>query len=137
METPVASNETRAVIPRPTGDKHPHSTTKSPIEKACCDGHPDADCTRIQQTLLGADSILLYRLPKMHLRPLETDTQTLATCMQTPPTPTQRITETNQTTPPDLADGDAYRKRTQGDDWVPDGNRSGDTDMDIGSKNGR
>src|SRR5437588_3967069 len=136
METPMARNETRAVISRPTGDKHPDATRKSPIKKTCCNAHLDADWTWIQQTLPGADPILLYRLPQMHLRPLETDTQSLTTGMQTPPTPTQRITETNQTTPPDLAEGDAYRKRTQSDDWVPDGNRSGDTDMDIGSKNG-
>ena len=136
METPIAGNEMGAVIPRPTGDKYPHTTTKSPIEKTCCDNHSDADWTWVQQTLPGTDSVLLYRLSQMHMRPLETDTQTLTARVQTPPTPTQRSTQTTQTTPPDLADGDAYRKRTQSDDWVPDGNWSGDTDMDIGSKNG-
>src|SRR5437588_4137812 len=99
----MARNETWAVIPRATGDKHPHATTKSPIEKTCCNGHSDADWTRIQQTLPSADPILIYRLPQMHLRPLETDTQTLAIGMQTPPTPTQRITETDHTTSSDLA----------------------------------
>src|SRR5437588_12969447 len=54
----------RAVIPWPATDKYPHATTKSPIEKTCCNSHSDADWTRIQQTLPGADPILLYRLSK-------------------------------------------------------------------------
>src|SRR5437660_8165112 len=70
----------------------------------------------------------------MHMWPLETDTQTLTARVQTPPTPTQRATQTTQTTPPDLADGDAYRKRTQSDDWVSDGNRSGEMAWILGPK---
>src|SRR5437588_8736969 len=72
----------------------------------------------------------------MHLRPVETDNQTLTAREQTPPTPMQRTMQTNQTTSPDLADGDAHRKSTQRYDWVPDGNWSGDTDMGLGPKNG-
>ena len=72
----------------------------------------------------------------MHLWPLETDPRTPTARVQTAPIPAQRTTETHQTTPPDLADGDAYGGRTQGDNWVPDGNWSGYKDMGLGPENG-